>query len=58
MRPSGRTPEQMRDIRITRNYTIHAEGDNPFTKTQLSEMLGLASNSIKNLVEKQRDALS
>ncbi len=26
MRPSGRTPEQLRDIRITRNYTKHAEG--------------------------------
>jgi len=26
MRPSGRTPEQLRDIRITRNYTRHAEG--------------------------------
>ena len=25
MRPSGRTPEQMREIRITRNYTKHAE---------------------------------
>ena len=26
MRPSGRTPEQPRDIRLTRNYTCHAEG--------------------------------
>lgn len=26
MRPSGRQPEQLRDIRITRNYTRHAEG--------------------------------
>ncbi len=26
MRPSGRTPEQPRDIRITRHYTRHAEG--------------------------------
>lgn len=26
MRPSGRTQEQMRDIRITRHYTKHAEG--------------------------------
>lgn len=26
MRPSGREPDQMRDIRITRNYTKHAEG--------------------------------
>lgn len=26
MRPSGRAQEQMRDIRITRNYTKHAEG--------------------------------
>ncbi len=26
MRPSGRRPEQLRDIRITRNYTKHAEG--------------------------------
>jgi ribonuclease PH len=26
MRPSGRSPEQMRDIRITRNFTKHAEG--------------------------------
>ncbi|MCW9031824.1 MAG: ribonuclease PH, partial [Gammaproteobacteria bacterium] len=26
MRPSGRSPEQMREIRITRNYTKHAEG--------------------------------
>ncbi len=25
-RPSGRTPEQLRDISITRNYTKHAEG--------------------------------
>ncbi|WP_285762664.1 ribonuclease PH [Biformimicrobium ophioploci] len=25
-RPSGRTPEQLRDIRITRNFTRHAEG--------------------------------
>lgn len=26
MRPSGRTPAQLRDVRITRNYTKHAEG--------------------------------
>ncbi len=26
MRPSGRTPEQPRDVRITRHYTRHAEG--------------------------------
>jgi len=26
MRPSGRNPDQIRDIRITRNYTKHAEG--------------------------------
>jgi ribonuclease PH len=26
MRPSGRAPEQMRDIRFTRHYTRHAEG--------------------------------
>ena len=26
MRPSGRQPEQLRDVRITRNYTRHAEG--------------------------------
>lgn len=25
-RPSGRTPEQLRDISITRNFTFHAEG--------------------------------
>ena len=26
MRPSGRNPDQLRDIKITRNYTMHAEG--------------------------------
>ncbi len=26
MRPSGRAPEQLRDVRITRDYTRHAEG--------------------------------
>lgn len=26
MRPSGRTPDQLRDVRITRRYTRHAEG--------------------------------
>lgn len=26
MRPSGRPPEQLREIRFTRNYTMHAEG--------------------------------
>jgi ribonuclease PH len=26
MRPSGRKPDQLRDIHITRNYTMHAEG--------------------------------
>jgi len=26
MRPSNRTPEQNRDIKITRNYTEYAEG--------------------------------
>ena len=26
MRPSGRRPDQLRDIRLTRNYTKHAEG--------------------------------
>lgn len=26
MRPSGRQPDQMRDIQFTRNYTMHAEG--------------------------------
>ncbi|MFT7265608.1 MAG: ribonuclease PH, partial [Halioglobus sp.] len=25
-RPSGRTPSQLRDITITRNFTCHAEG--------------------------------
>jgi len=34
-----------------------AEGDNPFTNTQLTAMLGLATNSIKELVAKQREAL-
>jgi len=34
-----------------------AEGDDPFTGTQLTEMLGLASNSIKELITKQREAL-
>ncbi|MBT4077161.1 MAG: ribonuclease PH, partial [Gammaproteobacteria bacterium] len=26
MRPSGRNTDQLRDIKITRNYTMHAEG--------------------------------
>ncbi len=26
MRPSGRTPHQMREVRFTRGYTMHAEG--------------------------------
>jgi len=26
MRPSKRTPDQMRDVKISRNYTMHAEG--------------------------------
>lgn len=26
MRPSGRAPDQLRDVKITRNYTKHAEG--------------------------------
>ena len=26
MRPSGRAPEQAREIKITRHYTKHAEG--------------------------------
>lgn len=26
MRPSGRNPDQMRDVKITRNYVNHAEG--------------------------------
>ncbi|MDH3831216.1 MAG: ribonuclease PH, partial [Gammaproteobacteria bacterium] len=26
MRPSSRAPDEMRHIRITRNYTMHAEG--------------------------------
>lgn len=26
MRPSGRNPDQMREIKLTRNYTRHAEG--------------------------------
>ena len=26
MRPSNRTPAQLRSVRITRNYTRHAEG--------------------------------
>ena len=26
MRPSGRSPDQIRDVRFTRNYTKHAEG--------------------------------
>ena len=26
MRPSGRAPDQLRDVRITRHYTRHAEG--------------------------------
>jgi len=26
MRPSDRAPDEMRHIRITRNYTMHAEG--------------------------------
>jgi len=26
MRPSGRAPDELREIKITRNYTLHAEG--------------------------------
>jgi ribonuclease PH len=26
MRPSGRNPDQLREIKLTRNYTMHAEG--------------------------------
>ena len=26
MRPSNRQPDEMRQIKITRNYTMHAEG--------------------------------
>ena len=26
MRPSGRSPDQLRNVRFTRNYTKHAEG--------------------------------
>ena len=26
MRPSGRQPDQMRDVKVTRNFTMHAEG--------------------------------
>ncbi|VAW57777.1 Ribonuclease PH, partial [hydrothermal vent metagenome] len=26
MRPSQRETDQMRDVKITRNYTMHAEG--------------------------------
>ncbi|MCG8426444.1 MAG: ribonuclease PH, partial [Chromatiales bacterium] len=26
MRPSGRNPDQMRDLRFTRHFTKHAEG--------------------------------
>ncbi|MGI9251547.1 MAG: ribonuclease PH [Pseudohongiellaceae bacterium] len=26
MRPSGRRPDELREVRITRNYTMHAEG--------------------------------
>ena len=26
MRPSGRSPDEMRKVNITRNYTMHAEG--------------------------------
>ena len=26
MRPSGRSPQQMREVSITRGYTKHAEG--------------------------------
>ena len=26
MRPSGRAPDQLREIRLTRDYTKHAEG--------------------------------
>ena len=26
MRPSGRSVDQLRDVRITRNFTMHAEG--------------------------------
>ena len=34
-----------------------AEGDDPFTNTQLTEMLGLASNSITELIAKQSEVL-
>ena len=26
MRPSGRSPDQLREIKLTRDYTCHAEG--------------------------------
>ena len=26
MRPSGRNPDQLREVKITTNFTIHAEG--------------------------------
>lgn len=35
-----------------------AEGDDPFSMTQLTEMLELAKNSINHLIEKQREVLN
>ena len=47
MRPSGRAPEQIRDIRITRNYTRHAEGS---VLVEFGDTRVLCNASVENRV--------
>ena len=47
MRPSGRNPDQLRDIRLTRHYTKHAEGA---VLTEFGDTRVLCTASVENKV--------
>ncbi|MGM0450902.1 MAG: ribonuclease PH [Pseudomonadota bacterium] len=47
MRPSGRNPDQLRNIRLTRNYTKHAEGA---VLTEFGDTRVICTASVENKV--------
>ncbi|WP_077530337.1 ribonuclease PH [Vreelandella utahensis] len=47
MRPSGRNPDQLRDIRLTRHYTKHAEGA---VLTEFGDTRVICTASVENKV--------
>lgn len=55
-RINARAADALRPIRITRHYTVHAEGA-AFSRQEMDALLGLAESGIRELVVLQQHSL-